>query len=122
VPDPLHVLDPLRFYTQQLLRISPFFINGSAAVLTTAEQELLDLVAKYGDSDDALKAERQAQVGKTNAELQGTVNPATGTSVETAPAGGRRGASQAASGHAQGFVACAFLAPLSVLVLFVFWH
>lgn len=27
VPDPLHVLDPLRFYVQ-LLRISPFFVNG----------------------------------------------------------------------------------------------
>jgi hypothetical protein len=38
VPDPLHVLDPLRFYTQQLLRLSPFFTNGSSAALTTAQQ------------------------------------------------------------------------------------
>jgi hypothetical protein len=48
VPDPLHVLDPLRFYVQQLLRISPFFVNGSAANLSAAQEEVLTLVAKYG--------------------------------------------------------------------------
>lgn len=38
VPDALHVLDPLRFYVQQLLRISPFFINGSEANLRCAKK------------------------------------------------------------------------------------
>ena len=57
VPDPLHVLDPLRFYTQQLLRISPFFVNGSAVNLTQAERDLLNLMARYGDGEQQSSAD-----------------------------------------------------------------
>jgi len=48
VPDPLHVLDPLRFYTQHLLRLSPFFQNGPVVNLTQAQARLLDLFARFG--------------------------------------------------------------------------
>jgi len=132
VPDPLHVLDPLRFYTQQLLRISPFFVNGSAANLSKAQQDLLDLVAKYGDSDDALNAEKQQKIGKTNAELAGTDEKAIEAqkqaevrqqTAEAQATGGkdRRGVGHAARAHASGYVARTLLAFLSILVVFFIW-
>mmetsp|Transcript_25025 Transcript_25025/g.59613 ORF Transcript_25025/g.59613 Transcript_25025/m.59613 type:complete len:910 (+) Transcript_25025:141-2870(+) len=48
VPDPLHVLDPLRFYTQHLLRLSPFFQDGPIVNLTQTQIDLLDLYARFG--------------------------------------------------------------------------
>ena len=56
VPDPLHVLDPLRFYVQQLLRISPFSVNGSVSNLSETQKEVLTLGAKYGSPEDVILA------------------------------------------------------------------
>lgn len=47
LPDPLHQLDPLKFYIQQLLRISPFFINGTFQNLTDGQKSVLAKVARY---------------------------------------------------------------------------
>jgi hypothetical protein len=56
VPDPLNVLDPLRFYVQKLLRISPFFVNGSVSNLSETQKEVLTLGAKYGSPEDVILA------------------------------------------------------------------
>ena len=87
VPDPLHVLDPLRFYVQQLLRISPFFINGSDANLSQAQEDLLDLVAKYGD-------EQQAQLQPKETEKT-TKAPGSAPAPSAAPASSSQSSGQA---------------------------
>uniref|UniRef100_A0A6U4SV93 EGF-like domain-containing protein n=1 Tax=Hemiselmis andersenii TaxID=464988 RepID=A0A6U4SV93_HEMAN len=47
VPGPLHPLDPLKFYVQQMLRLSPFFINGTYTNLTVAQRDVLTRVARF---------------------------------------------------------------------------
>ena len=55
VPDPVvHVLDPLCSYVQQLLRISPFFVNGSVSNLSETQNEVLMVVVKYGSPEDVI--------------------------------------------------------------------